>query len=114
MDCEELISRTIQKDVLYEELLRLRSKMNHAYQIFKNLEERFERKKLEYCKLDHGLALEDGRRTILKTRETAPLPRQRTTKEEKMKSAIDAFKGMTKEDREILLLEITQTDDPEA
>ena len=104
MDCEELVSKTNAKDALYDELLQLKKKMDHAFQLYSTLKERFEARKKRYCDLDYALAMHDGRRKVEAPKTPKPLPKE--TKDSPIKAVSDALARMTASERAALLLEI--------
>ena len=105
MNCEELIGKSIEKDALYEELLQLKRKLDHAFQLYSTLKERYEAKKSAYCKLDYALALEDGRLKVEAPKTPKPLPKVHPEKSPQ-RAAADALARMSSAERAALLLEI--------
>lgn len=105
MNCEELIGKTIEKDALYEELLQLKRKLDHAYMLYSTIKERYDSRKSHYCKLDRDLALHDGRLKVAPPRSPKPLPKEKLEKSPVL-AASDALNRMSATERAALLLEI--------
>ena len=105
MNCEELIGKSIEKDALYEELLQLKRKLDHAFQLYSTIKDRYDAKKSAYCKLDRALAMHDGRLKVAPARNPKPLPKEKPDKSP-ARAASDALTRMTADERAALLLEI--------